>query len=55
LGLVMRQLLGRGTPRGLQGYEAALFLTLLRFLREVAVPNLARSLTACKDSIIYCF
>jgi transposase len=42
LGLVMRQLLGRGTPRGLQGYEAALFLTLLRFLREVAVPNLAR-------------
>jgi transposase len=28
LGLVMRQLLGRGTPRGLQGHDAALFLTL---------------------------
>ena len=35
LGLVMRQLLGRGTPRGLQGYEAAFFLTLLRLLGEV--------------------
>jgi hypothetical protein len=35
LGLVMRKLLGRGTPRGLQGYDAALFLTLLRLLREV--------------------
>jgi transposase len=39
LGLVMRKLLGRGTPRGLQGYEVALFLTLLRLLREVwALP-----------------
>jgi transposase len=35
LGLVMRKLLGRGTPRGLQGYEAVLFLTLLRLLDEV--------------------
>jgi transposase len=35
LGLVMRQLLGRGTPRGLQGYEAGLFLTLCQLLREV--------------------
>jgi transposase len=35
LGLVMRKLLGRGTPRGLQGCEAALFLALLRLLREV--------------------
>src|SRR6202034_3740839 len=35
LGLVMRQLWGRGTPRGLQGYDAALFLTLLRLLREI--------------------
>ena len=35
LGLVMRKLLGRGTPRGLQGHDAALFLTLLRLLREV--------------------
>jgi transposase len=40
LGLVMRKLLGRGTPRGLQGYEAALFLTLLRLLREVGAPPL---------------
>ena len=35
LGLVMRQLLGHGTPRGLQGYEAAFFLTLLRLLGEL--------------------
>jgi transposase len=41
LGLVMRQLLGRGTPRGLQGCEAALFLALLRLLCEVAPQNLA--------------
>ncbi len=32
LGLVMRKLLGRGTPRGLQDYEGTLFLTLLRLL-----------------------
>ena len=32
LGLVMRKMLGRGTPRGLQGYDGALFLTLLRLL-----------------------
>ena len=41
LGLVMRQLLGRGTPRGLQGYEAALFLTLLRLLGQVWTRKLA--------------
>jgi len=41
LGLVMRQLLGRGTPRGLQGYEAALFLTLLRLLGEAWTRKLA--------------
>jgi len=41
LGLVMRQLLGRGTPRGLQGSEAALFLALLRLLCEVAAQNRA--------------
>jgi transposase len=35
LGLVMRQLLGRGTPRGLQGYNAALFLTILRRLCDI--------------------
>ena len=41
LGLVMRQLLGRGTPRGLQGYEAALFSTFLWLLREVWPSPLA--------------
>jgi hypothetical protein len=41
LGLVMRQLLGRGTPRGLQGCDAALFLALLRLLCEVGAQNLA--------------
>ena len=32
LGLVMRKVLGHGTPRGLQGYPAALFLAILRLL-----------------------
>jgi transposase len=41
LGLVMRKLLGRGTPRGLQGYAAALFSTFLRLLREVWAPPVA--------------
>ena len=41
LGLVMRKVLGRGTPRGLQGHDAALFLTLLRLLREVGASPLA--------------
>src|SRR6202166_1215426 len=40
-GLVMRKLLGRGTPGGRQGCEAALFLALLRLLREVGAQNLA--------------
>jgi transposase len=35
LGLVMRKMLGHGTPRGLQGRQAALFLTLLRLWCEV--------------------
>src|SRR5438132_703284 len=35
LGLVMRKLFGKGTPRGLQGYRAALFLAILRRLSEV--------------------
>ena len=39
LGLVMRKLLGRGTPRGLQGSQVALFLTLWRRLHEVSVLN----------------
>jgi transposase len=41
LGLVMRQLLGRGTPRGLQGCAVALFSTLLRLLHEVRASPLA--------------
>src|SRR5215469_7526757 len=35
LGLVMRKLFGKGTPRGLQGYCAALFLAILQRLSEV--------------------
>jgi hypothetical protein len=34
LGLVRRQLLGRGTPRGLQGHAAALFSTFLQLLHR---------------------
>ena len=41
LGLVMRKLLGRGTPRGFQGRDAALFFILLRLLRAVGAPPLA--------------
>jgi len=41
LGLVMRQLLGRGTPRGLQGHAAALFSNFLRLLRQVWTSTLA--------------
>jgi transposase len=39
LGLVMRKLLGRGTPRGLQGSQVALFSTLWRRLHKVSVLN----------------
>ena len=35
LGLVMRKLFGKGTPRGLQGYRAALFLAILQRLSEI--------------------
>src|SRR6266571_5275839 len=35
LGLVMRKLLGKGTPRGLQDYGTALFLAILQRLSEV--------------------
>jgi transposase len=53
LGLVMRKLLGRGTPRGLQGYEAALFLTLLRLLREVgAHPWLGKSMPDSREALL---
>ena len=40
LGLVIRKVLGHGTPRGLQGYKAALFFTILRRLRDIcALPE----------------
>jgi len=35
LGLVMRQLLGRGTPRGLQGCSLSHFLTWFRILSHL--------------------
>ena len=35
LGLVMRKILGKGTPRGLQGYRAELFLALWRLMSQV--------------------
>src|SRR6266566_4252742 len=41
LGLVMRKLFGKGTPRGLQGYRATLFLSLLRLLTEAWARELA--------------
>jgi transposase len=34
LGLVMRKILGHGTPRGLQGYRAELFLAFWRLLNQ---------------------
>jgi len=37
LSLVMRQLLGKGTPRGLQGFSADALLALLRFWIAVLV------------------
>ena len=40
LGLVMRTLLGKGTPRGLQGYRIQLFLTWLRLLTALWALNL---------------
>jgi len=39
LGLIMRKLLGHGTPRGLQGCEAVLFLAILRLLGSYRTPN----------------
>src|SRR5438094_806101 len=41
LGLVMRKLFGKGTPRGLQDYGAALFLAILQRLSEVWAPRRA--------------
>src|SRR5207245_6370561 len=41
LGLVMRKLLGKGTPRDLQGCRLDLYLALLRLLSEVWARRLA--------------
>jgi transposase len=41
LGLVMRKVLGHGTPRGLQGHAAVLFSILSRLLRQVWASTLA--------------
>src|SRR5216683_2529090 len=41
LGLVMRRLLGRGTPRGLQGWRLDLLLPLLPLLSEVWARKMA--------------
>ena len=41
LGLVMRRLCGKGTPRGLQGCGADLLLSLLRLLTEAWARELA--------------
>ena len=43
LGLIMRKLLGRGTPRGLQGCEEVLFLAILRLLGSYRTPKPSRS------------
>jgi hypothetical protein len=45
LGLVMRQLFGKGTPRGLQGSRSDLFLPLLRLLSEVWARKLILTAT----------
>jgi transposase len=52
LGLVMRKLWGRGTPRGLQGYAAALFSTFLRLLIEVwASPRAWQAYAASLEAL----
>jgi transposase len=45
LGLAMRKMFGHGTPRGLQGYETAIFLILLRLPDE----PWSRKLTVATD------
>jgi transposase len=50
LGLVMRQLLGVGTPRGLQGRLAALIAVLVRVDHAITVVVIARS--ACRVTAI---
>ena len=55
LGLVMRKVLGHGTPRGLQGYNAALFLTLLRLLRDIcALPEVWEEHAESPESVEPC-
>src|SRR5271157_4419533 len=52
LGLVMRKVLGHGTPRGLQGYKAALFLTILRRLRDIcALPEVWKEHAESRASV----
>jgi transposase len=47
LGLVMRKILGRGTPRGLQDYDSARLLTLLRLLCAAWASARARKNHSC--------
>ena len=55
LGLVMRKVLGHGTPRGLQGYNAALFLTILRRLRDIcALPEVREERAESPASVEPC-
>ena len=52
LGLVMRKVLGHGTPRSLQGYNAALFLTILRRLRDICgLPEVWKEHTESRASV----
>jgi transposase len=46
LGLVMRRLLGVGTPRGFQGHLAALIATLVRVYHAITVVVIARSVVS---------
>ena len=55
LSLVMRQLLGKGTPRGCQGFSADAVLMLLRFWIALLVhhgkENASRELPLCTDGL----
>ena len=55
LSLVMRQLLGKGTPRGCQGFSADAVLMLLRFWITLLVhhgkENASRELPLCTDGL----
>ena len=55
LGLIMRKVLGHGTPRGLQGHNAALFLTILRRLRDIcALPEVWKEHAESRASVEPC-